>query len=238
MADVTAKSGTQTWQELAEIGRFGYAMSDVFRDFIDICLNTLLSYTDNLERSAFEELTEKLQQNALDGEYVECYMQIVAKYPENQTRPYGKRPGDFFASAFDALQRETHASQQDVLGFLYERHLSLGEHGQFVTPPDVSKIVTMLPAQSEGDTVYESAVGSGRLLIAAAQHNPRRHFVGIDVSPICAHMAALNMWLFNLDADIYQGNILSKEMKYLWRIRRGGFIWESRCNTVQPSTNA
>ena len=38
-------------------------------------------------------------------------------------------------------------------------------------------------------------------------------------------MAVLNMWLFGINADIYQGNTLSMEMSYLWHIR-GEFIWE------------
>jgi len=177
-----SKLGTQTWQELNKIAHLGYPMSDVFRDFLDVCLNTILSCTDNLERSTIGELMEKCQTSTLDGEYAQRSMQIAAKYPENQTRPEGQRPGDFFATAFLALQTETHEAQEDVLGFLYERYLSRGEHGQFVTPPDISQLMMTLTNHQQGDRVYEPGVGSGRLLIAAAKCNPRRHFIGVDIS--------------------------------------------------------
>lgn len=47
-------------------------------------------------------------------------------------------------------------------------------------------------------------------------------------------MTALNMLLFNLNADIYQGNSLSMEMSCLWRIRKGGFIWETKVSDKEP----
>ena len=61
--------GKETWQELQEIGRFGYAMSEVFSDFLDVCLNTVLSLTDNAERYPAWQLLGKLLANELDGEY-------------------------------------------------------------------------------------------------------------------------------------------------------------------------
>lgn len=42
MANMTAHYGIQTWQELQQIAQFGYPMSEVFRDFIEVCLNMLL----------------------------------------------------------------------------------------------------------------------------------------------------------------------------------------------------
>jgi type I restriction enzyme M protein len=227
------KYGKETWKQLQEIARFGYSSADIFRDFVDVCLSAILSLTDNLERLPFAEFMERLQDNRLTGIYEERYLSLVAKYKENTTRKQGQRPADFFRNAWGTLQQETEQAQQDVLGELYESQISLGEHGQFFTPTSITEAITqMLGPYKAGETVSEPTVGSGRFFINLAKHNRDLHFVGVDVSPICARMAALNMWLFDLNADIYQGNSLSMEMSYLWRIRRGGFIWESKIDGV------
>jgi type I restriction-modification system DNA methylase subunit len=227
------KYGKETWKQLQEIARFGYSSADIFRDFVEVCLSAILSLTDNLQRLPYAEFMERLADNRLTGIYEERYLSLVAKYKENTTRKQGQRPADFFRNAWNALQEETAQVQEDVLGEIYESQISLGEHGQFFTPTSITEAITqMLGPYKAGETVSEPTIGSGRFFISLAKHNHDLHFVGVDVSPICARMAALNMWLFDLNADIYQGNSLSMEMSYLWRIRRGGFIWEEKIDGV------
>ena len=40
-------------------------------------------------------------------------------------------------------------------------------------------------------------------------------------------MTALNMWLYDLNADIYHGDSLAMKFFHVWKIRQGGFIYES-----------
>jgi len=40
-------------------------------------------------------------------------------------------------------------------------------------------------------------------------------------------MTALNMWLFDLNADIYHGDSLAMKFFQVWKVRKGGFIYES-----------
>jgi hypothetical protein len=47
-------------------------------------------------------------------------------------------------------------------------------------------------------------------------------------------MTALNMWLFDLDADIYHGDSLALKMFHVWNIRRGGFLYESDITASVP----
>jgi type I restriction-modification system DNA methylase subunit len=220
--------GKETWKQLQEIVRFGYSASEVFSDFVEVCLAALLSFTDNLERLSYAEFTDRLSENRLTGIYEERYMLLVKKYKENATRKVGARPADFFKLAWDALQKETSAAQEDILGEIFESQISLGEHGQFFTPSSVSDMMVQLLSPLDGETVSDPCCGSGRFFISLAKQNPYLHFYGVDVSPVCARMAALNMWLFNINADIYQGNSLSMEMSYLWHIRKGGFVWEKK----------
>jgi type I restriction-modification system DNA methylase subunit len=224
--------GKETWKQLTEIARFGYSYSDIFSDFVETILAALLSLTDNMKHADF---VERLKQNKLTGLYEKRYLQLVAKYQENTTRQAGERPIDFFTKAWGCLQKETYEAQADILGELYESQISLGEHGQFFTPPTIAGMLSEMLGVTSGETMHEPACGSGRLIIAAAKNSPYGHFYGIDVSPVCARMAVLNMWLFDINADIYQGNTLSMEMSYLWRIRKGGYIWEWKIDAQAPT---
>jgi hypothetical protein len=35
------------------------------------------------------------------------------------------------------------------------------------------------------------------------------------------------MWLFDLNADIYEGDTLTMKMSQMWKIRKGGFIYHA-----------
>src|SRR6266568_154601 len=106
--------GKETWKQLQQIARFGYASSDIFTDFVEVCLSAILSLTDNLERLPSPEFMQRLTENRLTGVYEDRYMSLVAQYKENRTRKSGQRPADFFKQAWIALQKETETSQQDV----------------------------------------------------------------------------------------------------------------------------
>jgi len=67
--------------------------------------------------------------------------------------------------------------------------------------------------QKRKKTVSDPACGSGGFFISFEKLNPLAHFYGVDLSLICAKMTALNMWLFDLNADIYHGDSLA--MKFL-----------------------
>src|SRR5258708_30660908 len=185
--------GKQTWKQLQEVTRFGYSSNDVFSDFVAICMSALLSFTDNMQ---YADIADRLAENKFTGVYEERYMQFVGKYKENKSRKSGERPMDFFTSAWGQLQLETQESQEDVLGDLYESQISLGEHGQFFTPRSISTMLIQILGSTDGERVNDPACGSGRFFISMAKANANLHFYGIDVSPICARMTALNMWLF------------------------------------------
>ena len=162
---------------------------------------------------------------------------MVAKYRENKTRERGQRPVDYFANAFGLLQKETCESQLGILGGIFEAKISLGEHGQFFTPFNVADMMAQMIAgevQKPGETVCDPCSGSGRLLISYSKLNKDARFYGIDISPTCAKMTALNMWLFDLDGDIYHGDSLAEKYFHVWKVRKGGFIYESEIKEDSP----
>jgi type I restriction-modification system DNA methylase subunit len=218
--------GKQTWEQLENIHRFGYSYSTIFSDFLETCLSHLLSLTDNLSRKSFEEL----KKCKFDGKYEDQYMQIVAKYRENKEREKGKRPADYFAHAWACLQKETHESGQDILGEIFTTQISFGEHGQFFTPSEIVELMTQItysPSGKAGETVSDPCCGSGRMFISVSKQNKNVHFYGVDLAIVCAKMTALNMWLFDLNADIFHGDSLAMKYFRVWKIRHGGFIYES-----------
>jgi N-6 DNA Methylase len=219
--------GKETWKQLENIHRFGYSNSTIFSDFLDICLFSLLSLTENIQR---EDLIDRMKNNKLTGKYEEQYMRLVDKYPENKTGEKGQRPGDYFASAWGCLLKETWESQEDVLGEIFMAKISFGEHGQFFTPFHIADMMTKMIYSEErkpGEKVSDPCCGSGRFFISFSRLNKDAHFYGVDLSPTCAKMTALNMWLYDLNADIYHGDSLAMKYFHVWKIRRDGFIYES-----------
>ena len=74
--------GKEDWIELEKICSMGYSRYNVFSDWVDLILNSLLSLTDNLRRDKF---VDKFMENKFDGKYEERYMSIVQKYKENKS---------------------------------------------------------------------------------------------------------------------------------------------------------
>jgi type I restriction-modification system DNA methylase subunit len=108
--------------------------------------------------------------------------------------------------------------------------VSYGEHSQFFTPFPITDMITKLlyaKVKMPRETVSDPACGSGRFFISFGKLNKDVHFYGVDLSPICAKMTALNMWLFDLNADIYHGDSLAMKYFHKWQIRKGGFLFES-----------
>lgn len=230
MINIPIQHAKQTWKQLEEVHRFGYSYSTIFTDFLDTCLFSLLSLTDNMKSP---DIFDKLKENKLTGVYEDGYMQIVGKYKENKSRQNGERPCDYFAEAWGFLLKETKEYGHDILGEIYESQISFGEHGQFFTPVPVCDLMTQLTgSSSSGQAVNDPACGSGRFFISMAKLNKDLHFTGVDISPVCVKMAALNMWLFGLNADIYQGDSLTMKMHQLYKIRKGGYLFEEKVETL------
>ena len=226
--------GKDTWAHLEKIQRFGYSNATLFPDFLDTCLYSLLSLTDNIR---YPDFLQKFRHNALTGTYEDAYLQLVRKYKENETREPGTRPIDFMQNAWGSLLQETLESQQDILGEIFMAKVSFGEHGQFFTPANVSDMMARLLYSGEskdGETVCDPCCGSGRFFISVSKVHTNARFYGVDLSPTCAKMTALNMWLFNLDADIYHGDSLALRMFHVWKIRKGGFVYESEITESIP----
>ena len=99
--------------------------------------------------------------------------------------------------------------------------------GQFFTPYDVARMMTMMSLQDAGAliaqngflTLQEPASGAGGMVLAAADtlqeqgFDPGLHMLvnTIDLSPLCFHMTFLQLTIRGIPALVEHGNTLSGE---------------------------
>lgn len=224
--------GKAVWNELEKIIHEGHSPVRVFEDWLDLVLNGLLSWTYNYEQPGF---FEKASKNQLTGPYEERYLKVVQKYHSERAR--GERPADYFAQAWGLLQYGTTHTQSDVLGEIFQQNVTRGEHGQYCTPTEISELMSrmLLPADEEHKDVNDPCCGSGRMLVHAAQQSPHAKLYGVDKDLRCARMSVINMWLFDLNAQITWGDSLTERYRTSWIVRKGGWVWEYERSDPTPS---
>ncbi len=213
------EDGKLVWKELEKAMTYN-SRDKIFSDWLDLILNSLLALTDNMSR---ENLIEKLKENKLDGKYNERYLEIVKKYSEGEKE---KRSIDYLCNAWALLQQETQEKQKDILGDIYMQMITFGEHGQFFTPEHITDSMAKISGIKENEIVNDPCCGSGRFLISALKENPNIKVSGGDLDERCAKMAVINIWFFNGNAEIKHQNSLSNKVYKIWRILKGGFIYE------------
>lgn len=94
---------------------------------------------------------------------------------------------------------------RDPLGALFEQRISRGRKGQFFTPEPITEFMSQsmgVDSLLPGQTVYDPACGSGRMLLAAAKVNRHLRFYGADIDEVCCKVAVVNMVLNSLTGEI------------------------------------
>lgn len=109
----------------------------------------------------------------------------------------------------------------DIMGDAYEylmRHFATQSgksKGQFYTPAEVSRVIAQVigieESESQTQTIYDPACGSGSLLLKAADRAPKGVTIyGQEIDNSTAALAKMNMILHdNPTAEIWQGNTLA-----------------------------
>jgi N-6 DNA Methylase len=138
-----------------------------------------------------------------------------------------------FALLVEAMERRRFA---DPLGELHARlELHNKVAGQYYTPYNVCLCMAKLmlirddtvnrALEARGFlTLAEPTVGSGAMVIAAAQalyeqgvnYQQQLHVTVVDIAPVCVHMAFIQISLLHISAVIIHGNALSNEAWDHW----------------------
>ncbi len=93
----------------------------------------------------------------------------------------------------------------DPLGELYEIEISKGKNGQFFTPYPICDLIAMMTgieSLQNGQSVYDPACGSGRMLLAAAKINRHLKFYGADIDEVCCKITVVNMLLNSMTGEV------------------------------------
>jgi N-6 DNA Methylase len=159
-----------------------------------------------------------------DQERERRYMEIVGRYNREEANAYAH----MLALVVTALDCET---PPDFLGNMFHRlELHNRWKGQFFTPMNLCRMMAeMTLGDKVGEiieergfiTVQEPAVGAGAMIVAMAtamrqrgiNYQQHMHVTAIDVDPVAAHMAFIQLSLLHVPAEVYIGNTLSLEMR-------------------------
>lgn len=144
----------------------------------------------------------------------DLYMETVKHYAD---KGLAGRMAKLFAALVNVMEDE----RRDVLGDIFMESVSRGNNGQFFTPLEVSRLMAKMagiPATGS-PSVLDPACGSGRMLLMAAEINPRCILVGQDNDHTCVQMLAVNLSLNGLQGYAVHGNSLTNE---IWKVYKIG----------------
>lgn len=177
---------------------------DVFSDFVRLAVSELdiarVRTPENIEQSG----------------------KICARYDADDIRNFH----DLFNLMVNALEAKFH----DFIGSIFmDLELGSGGMGQYFTPYFVQSMMArmLIPGIQEKiaregiATISDPACGSAGMIIAYAEClfeadvNPSAHLFAscIDIDPIAADMAFIQLSLLGIAAEVVTGNTLTKEFK-------------------------
>ena len=211
---------------------YSHRAYDVFRDFVRM---TAIAISQPFYR---------------DSESEKRYLELIGKYTKEDAEKFPR----LFALTVTALQNE----HQDFMGnmFMDSAHGN-SSMGQFFTPYSISRMMSKIQADDiiamlehkEFITVSEPTCGSGGMIVALDEvlkdrdiNTAKKIYVhAIDLDPVAADMAYIQLSLLGIPATVLHGDTL--RMKFYRELHTPVYFlerWEyklSRGAEVRPQTN-
>lgn len=161
--------------------------------------------------------------------------EAIETYTPDPTPQLTNEVGRLFAVALGEILNVMEASEQPVIGEIYETIGATSDSwGQHFTEWGVAKTKAELiiseesiEAASTDDplTIADPTCGTGRLLLAAAMHiseynnsQTPAYFQGTEIDPICAKMGAINLATHGMPGRVIHGDSLTLETHTVWEI--------------------
>lgn len=129
-------------------------------------------------------------------------------------------PAEMLADLVNEMQKHSE-EKLDILGDMYMKFVSLGENGQFFTPPHIANLLSDITEPSDNDRVLDCACGSGTLLLWALRKKPTAYLYGVDLDRRCVMMALLNCFWYWWRWTFIVWNSLTNEYSEWWRCEYG-----------------
>lgn len=172
-----------------------------------------LSYRNSIS-SVFTDFLEMSVCAMSMGMKEERYLEIVRRYD----KPEVYLMAEAFGQMVDEMDNGGFGLR-DIFGDFFMEYISHGNNGQFFTPEPICEMMARIAGNIEaGQSVYDCACGSGRILLAAAKINRWAVFFGTDVDKNCCMMTLLNLCLNGLKGEVAWMNSLSNDFYGAWRI--------------------
>ena len=181
---------------------------------------------------AFEDLLTASVCALAGGSMEEEYLSVAKRYSEGTP---GCRGIDRMAAMFGCLIEAMEETRHDILGDFFQGAITYGEAGQFLTPETVCDLMARM-AGPGGRFVRDPCCGTGRMLLAAAEVDRRREFIGQDIDLRCVRITAINLALRNLYGYVLWGDTLRGECKRVYRtgFHGRGFIRDAAPDELPP----
>jgi type I restriction-modification system DNA methylase subunit len=181
-------------------------------------------------RRVFEDFLTMAVCSLAGGTMEAEYLEAAQRYSEGEK---GRRAIDEIPRAYAELIEAMETTRKDILGDIFMGGVTFGESGQFYTPECICTMMAQMQFEAEatGKRVMDACCGSGRMLLAVADINPRNEFYGVDIDLRCVRMTAINLALRNLYGWVICGDALRNEQR---RIFRTGFNGRGFIAEVEP----
>ena len=203
-----SKPTAETMASLIRKLAYSRGVHEVFCDFIEAAAISISNAVDIPRREAREAR----------------YMQIVKRYTPEEVNRFPE-----LLEMLTMLTMQLEGGPADVLGRLFhELELHNKYACQFFTPYEICRMMAKMTmgdkaaleaqiAATKFISVSEPACGSGAMVIAFAQamkeeginYQQHLHVTAVNVSPICVHMAYLQLSLLHIPAIVIRANTLS-----------------------------
>ncbi len=142
--------------------------------------------------------------------------EYLAMAERHKARKNGDRGIDRMAALFGKVVEAMEETRRDILGDLFQGAITYGEAGQFLTPETVCDLIARMTGPG-GRFVHDPCCGSGRMLLAAADVDRAREFIGQDIDLRCVRITAINLALRNLYGYVLWGDSLANQCKLIYR---------------------
>jgi len=139
------------------------------------------------------------------GTQEDWYFDVIKRYKKEELNIFAQMMAELLILYSNAKQNNDWI---DPLGEYYEILASnhkKSSFGQFFTPKPICDLMTQFSLQNADwdKTVNDPTCGSGRTLLSANQHTKDMTYIGQDLDPVCAKMAAINLCMHQMKGTIY-----------------------------------